>query len=57
MNEEGERAFNEAVIEVQQKFLAHKEWTSHKLQKLEDTLELDKQKLQRNYQHTVKKAG
>lgn len=44
MNEE-DKAFNEAVLEVQQQVLLWKERTSHKFQKLEELIELAAQKL------------
>lgn len=47
MYEEGYKAFNEVVLEMQQQFLAHRERTNHKLQKLEHTIELARQKMQR----------
>lgn len=44
--EKRDKAFNEAVWSVQQQFLAHREGTNLKLQKLEATIEIARQKME-----------
>lgn len=43
---EGDKAYNEMLLGVQQQFLSHREKTSMKLQKIEEVLDLVVQQFQ-----------